>query len=235
VKQRLSYANVIATLALFVALGGAAWAGTRLPKNSVGAKQVRKNAVTTPKIKNEAVTAGKIRKGTIDGSRLNLTTIGTVPSAKSAGDAQTLGGAAPATYLDRVAQATANGLEAHFNGAIDATPGSGPLSISVPAGVGYVVVDGAASFAEASTLPATMELWVQEDEPCAEKGLGWENEMFGSLVAGGNRAELSQHLVFPVGPGTHNYRLCLRSSSEMEAFSRTLSAMTVPRGGAGSP
>jgi hypothetical protein len=234
-KPRLSYANVIATLALFVALSGAAWAVARLPRNSVGAKQLRKSAVTTAKIKNEAVTAAKIRKGTIDGSRLNLSNIGTVPSAKSAGDAQMLGAAAPATYLDRVAQASANGLDLHFgaNIAVDATPGSGPLTITVPAGVGYVVVDGAASFAEATSLPATMELWVQEDEPCAENGLGWENEMFGSLVSGANRDELSQHLVFPVGPGAHDYRLCVRSSTTTDAFSRTLSAMTVARGGTG--
>ena len=48
-RQRLTYANVIATLALFIALGGGAYAATQLPRNSVGAKQIKKGAVTPAK------------------------------------------------------------------------------------------------------------------------------------------------------------------------------------------
>lgn len=48
---RLSYANVVSTLCLFLLLGGgAAFAATQLPKNSVGAKQIKKGAVTPAKI-----------------------------------------------------------------------------------------------------------------------------------------------------------------------------------------
>lgn len=61
-RPKLSYANVVATLALFVALGGASYAAFKLPKNSVGTKQLRKNAVTTAKIKKEAVTAARVKK-----------------------------------------------------------------------------------------------------------------------------------------------------------------------------
>jgi hypothetical protein len=49
--RRLSYANVVATLALFIALGGGAYAATKLPKNSVGPTQLRRNAVTSGKVK----------------------------------------------------------------------------------------------------------------------------------------------------------------------------------------
>jgi hypothetical protein len=50
-QGKLTYANVIATLALFIALGGAsAFAATQLAKNSVGAKQLKNGAVTTAKI-----------------------------------------------------------------------------------------------------------------------------------------------------------------------------------------
>ena len=38
--SRLSYANVIATLALFLALGGSSYAVLNLPKASVGPKQL---------------------------------------------------------------------------------------------------------------------------------------------------------------------------------------------------
>jgi hypothetical protein len=48
--RRLSYANVVATLALFVALGGGAYAATQLKKNSVGTKQLKNGAVTEAKI-----------------------------------------------------------------------------------------------------------------------------------------------------------------------------------------
>jgi hypothetical protein len=49
-RRHLTYANVAATLALFLALGGAAYAATQLPKNSVGTKQLRNGAVTAAKI-----------------------------------------------------------------------------------------------------------------------------------------------------------------------------------------
>ena len=44
-RPRLSYANVIATIALFVALGGSSYAALKLPRNSVGSSQIRSGAV----------------------------------------------------------------------------------------------------------------------------------------------------------------------------------------------
>jgi hypothetical protein len=49
-RRHLSYANVTATLALFVALGGGAYAATQLPANSVGTKQLKDRAVTPVKL-----------------------------------------------------------------------------------------------------------------------------------------------------------------------------------------
>lgn len=88
---RPTYANVVATVALFIALGGAAYAATQLPRNSVGVKQLKKNAVTTPKIKNGAVTGGKIA----------LSTLGKVPEAAHAdiaANAERLAGAPSSSY-----------------------------------------------------------------------------------------------------------------------------------------
>jgi hypothetical protein len=51
VKARLTFANVVACLALFVALGGSSYAALQLPKASVGTKQLKRNAVTSPKVK----------------------------------------------------------------------------------------------------------------------------------------------------------------------------------------
>jgi hypothetical protein len=44
-RARLSYANVVATIALFVALGGSSYAALKLPRNSVGPAQIRSGAV----------------------------------------------------------------------------------------------------------------------------------------------------------------------------------------------
>ncbi len=50
ILHRLTYANVCATLALFLALGGVGYAATRLPANSVGTRQIKSKAVTKTKL-----------------------------------------------------------------------------------------------------------------------------------------------------------------------------------------
>jgi hypothetical protein len=57
IRARLTYANVVATLCLFLLLGGAAYAATQLPKNSVGTKQIKNGAVTQKKISKSAQAA----------------------------------------------------------------------------------------------------------------------------------------------------------------------------------
>jgi hypothetical protein len=74
-RPRLSYANVIASLALFVALSGVAVAAG-LPKHSVGAKQLKKGAVTTAAIKNGAVTAGKLGPKSVVAGKLGPNAVG---------------------------------------------------------------------------------------------------------------------------------------------------------------
>jgi hypothetical protein len=82
-RPKLSFANVVSVLALFVALGGSAYA-FHLGKNSVGSKQLKKNAVTTAKVKNEAITATKVKMGTLTGTQINASTLGPVPTAQTA-------------------------------------------------------------------------------------------------------------------------------------------------------
>jgi hypothetical protein len=80
VVRRLTYANVIATLALFLALGGGAvWAANKqaakvgtgkLKPNAVTAGKIKANAVTTSKIRENAVTNAKIREGSVNFGKL---------------------------------------------------------------------------------------------------------------------------------------------------------------------
>lgn len=68
-RPKLNYANVIATIALFVALGGAAVAAG-LPKKSVGPQQLKPGAVTTKALHNKAVTSGKIGPKAVTAGKL---------------------------------------------------------------------------------------------------------------------------------------------------------------------
>jgi hypothetical protein len=64
VRKRVSYSNVIATMALFIALGGVAVAAG-LPRNSVGPRQLKRGAVTAAKIRKGAVIAGKLSPNSV--------------------------------------------------------------------------------------------------------------------------------------------------------------------------
>ncbi|HKF82667.1 MAG TPA: hypothetical protein VKB23_06880 [Solirubrobacterales bacterium] len=92
----LSYSNVVATLALFLALGGGVvYAASTLGKNSVKSKNIAANAVkarnlaksavktkslaansvTTAKIKKDAITSGKVKKSSLGRSDLAAGTL----------------------------------------------------------------------------------------------------------------------------------------------------------------
>jgi hypothetical protein len=68
-RPRLTFANVIASLALFIALGGAAVAAG-LPKNSVGPNQLKRGAVTPKALRKAAVTSGKIAPSAVTAGKL---------------------------------------------------------------------------------------------------------------------------------------------------------------------
>lgn len=76
IRKRLTYANVMSSIAVFLVLGGATALAAGLAKNSVGSKQIKKNAVTTAKIKNNAVTTAKIKNGGVTGSKLAAGAVG---------------------------------------------------------------------------------------------------------------------------------------------------------------
>ena len=68
-RLKLNYSNVIATIALFIALGGAAVAAG-VPNNSVGTKQLKKGAVTTKKLHKAAVTSAKLAPKSVVAGKL---------------------------------------------------------------------------------------------------------------------------------------------------------------------
>lgn len=68
-RLRFNPALVVSIVALFVALGGGAYAA--LGPNSVGSTQLRKGAVATEDLRNGAVTAAKIRANSVGPRKIN--------------------------------------------------------------------------------------------------------------------------------------------------------------------
>ena len=64
-RPHLTYANVMATLALFIALGGSGYAATQLGRNSVGSLQLKRNAVTGLKVRDNSLTGADIDEATL--------------------------------------------------------------------------------------------------------------------------------------------------------------------------
>jgi hypothetical protein len=90
IVDKLTYANVVASLALFLALsGGVVWASgkigaNKLKANSVTAGKIKRNAISAGKIRPNAVTGTKIKPGSIDFSKLAA---GTTVVATASGSA----------------------------------------------------------------------------------------------------------------------------------------------------
>jgi hypothetical protein len=65
VHLKLTYANVVATLALFVALGGSSYAAVELGKNSVKSENIGKEQVKASDIAKEAVNSAKVKNASL--------------------------------------------------------------------------------------------------------------------------------------------------------------------------
>lgn len=89
IRSRLTYANVMSSIAVFLVLGGAtAFAATKIGANEIKANsiltgKIKKEAVTTAKIKNEAVNTPKIKNNAVNGAKVDEASLGQVPSAKT--------------------------------------------------------------------------------------------------------------------------------------------------------
>ena len=79
-------AMAVALVALFMAMGGSAYAGAKLSKNSVTNKTIKNNAVTGKKVKNGSITGADIKADSLTGAQISEATLGKV------GDAETVDG-----------------------------------------------------------------------------------------------------------------------------------------------
>jgi hypothetical protein len=128
----VSYSNVMATIAVFVALGGTSYA---VATGSIDSREIKNNTVRSKDLRNGDVRGRDIRNGTIrdadiasdqvQGTHVLESSLGTVPSADAANSAQTAASLSSQTKIAYQA-AESSGTQTVYN--------SGKLTISATCG-----------------------------------------------------------------------------------------------------
>ncbi|MBS1885738.1 MAG: hypothetical protein JSU06_00960 [Actinobacteria bacterium] len=181
--KSISFSNVIALLALFIALGGSVYAasdkidgsqikakslpGNRLEPGSVTASQIKKGSIGEAQLKAGAITAKQIRSGTITGAQIQTGSIS---------GSQIQNGSLGASQIN---QATLTGISAaniHTVQYVTATVAINPAAPLGGSGTatcpsGMKVIGGGAVLANAK------EGYVNESGPNAERS-GWFADAF---------------------------------------------------------
>src|SRR3954469_25937508 len=83
-RQRITYANVMATLAVFIALGGTSYAALR-----VSSRDIVDNSVRGTDVRDGTLTDRDVKRNAITGKSVHESTLGRVPRAR---DANRVGG-----------------------------------------------------------------------------------------------------------------------------------------------
>jgi hypothetical protein len=87
IRPRLTFANVVSAIALFVALGGGAYAVSIAKKNSVTSKSIKNGQVKGKDLAKNAVNGAKVADNSLTGAEINESSVGKVPSATNANHA----------------------------------------------------------------------------------------------------------------------------------------------------
>lgn len=95
VRRRINYSNVMASVAVFLVLGGGAYAALSVPKNSITSKQIKKgsikrsdlakSSVGKKQLKNNAVNGSKVADDSLTGADIDESTLGAVSNSERVG------------------------------------------------------------------------------------------------------------------------------------------------------
>jgi hypothetical protein len=220
----------MATIAVFIALGGVGYAGVKLKRNSVGTKQLKPNAVN----------GTKVADGSLTGADINSATLGTVPKATNAASAASattaanatqatnsdqLGGADASRYLkgsvvsaSHIAQGlfTPSTCTSNFATAVTATvnvpAGSGLVEVAthatfgtVPGGttvIGCITVDGAGPGNQVLQTAASTTVYAQKGSTTGTTS-SLLSDWLPYYVTPNTPHTFSLHLAFTGSPGTN--------------------------------
>jgi hypothetical protein len=154
IKSRLTYANLVSTLALFLVLGGAGAYAAKKNTKKIGTTQIKASAITEAKLKNGAVSNLKLQDSSVSNSKLQDGSVSnsklqddSVSTSKLQGDSVTGEKVSEATLGEVPSAASANPVafaKVGSNGVVDASsskaltsanvthPGTGTYCVTVP-------------------------------------------------------------------------------------------------------
>lgn len=154
IRSRLTYANVMSSVAVFLLLGGATAIAAKKQTQKIGTAQIKASAITTGKIKNGAVNESKLAASAVTNAKLADGAVtnskladGAVSGSKLAADSVTGDKVVESTLSEVPSANSANPTAfAHVNsnGVVDAAnskgitspnvsrPGTGTYCVTVP-------------------------------------------------------------------------------------------------------
>ena len=194
---RPSGAMAVSLVALFMSLGGVGYAAAT---GSIDSREIKNNSVRSADLKNNDVRGTDIRTGTVTGSDVKDETLkgadvlesslGTVPqatnatqantatAASSAGNSAQLGGIAASSYPSGVEIVTA---ESAIVTADPAKYGTSFVTATCPAGKKVIGGGGSTTFADVVLAGTVLNVAVQDSAPNATE-TGWR---YNSIESGG--------------------------------------------------
>ena len=167
-RPRVTFANVVSLLALFVALGGSSYAALRVTSrdirnNTVRSEDLRNNHVRGRDIRNSTIRGGDVAFNTLDGRDIREDRLGTVPRATradSAARADLLGGLGPGAFQRGSGQVVAGSDELSGQGTRTVLELPDLLRVEAVCEMGGV---DAARLRLVNLAPADALLWSDED------------------------------------------------------------------------
>jgi hypothetical protein len=128
-KNHVNPASILAVVAIFLALGGVSYAATK-----IGTSDIQNGAVTAPKLKKNAVTTPKLKADAVTGAKVNEASLGEVPSAANATNANHAGSANSAINADQLGGTPAAAFGSGIVGAAITAPPAAALAPSIASG-----------------------------------------------------------------------------------------------------
>lgn len=170
--RRPSPALVVACIALLIALGGTSIAAvTQVPKNSVGANQLKNNAVTNPKMANNAVKAPELASNAVVAAKIasNAVTSPKIAANAVTGAKIADGSVAAADLASGVLPAPSAAFARFVNGPVSVPDAIAEIAnLSIPAAGAYVisskVVVSSTATGSARTVTCRLEAGTDADE-----------------------------------------------------------------------
>jgi hypothetical protein len=214
-RRQLSYANVMATIAVFLTFGGVGYAaatinGNKIVQQTIGAGKLKKGTLTNAQVKANALTGSVIDESTLSvpsaQTAATATTAGSASTAASANTANSATTAKSATSAETAGSASTAKSAAtadHALTADSATTATTATSAGSAATAGDAdTLDGLTAEQLRIACPASTELfggmcWDDDPRPIA----GWITASITCGNAGGRLPSLSELIAYIAQPG----------------------------------